>query len=185
MRAALLGFLHGLFCSVCLVYLPAGAVVASAAEPEQMPVPEVYFSPRGGATEAVVREIGAAKKTILVQAYSFTSAPIAKALVEAFRRGVHVEVLLDKSNRTANYSEADFLAHAKIPTWIDARHAIAHNKVMILDGGVVITGSFNFTKAAEQGNAENLLILRSTKLAARYVEDFIAHRAHSDPYAGR
>lgn len=153
--------------------------------PEQMPVPEVYFSPNGGATAAVVREITAAKKTILVQAYSFTSAPIAKALVEAFRKGVQVEVVLDKSNRTANYSEADFLAHAKIPTRIDGRHAIAHNKVIIIDGNVVITGSFNFSKAAEQNNAENLLVLRSATLAGRYTEDFLLHRAHAEPYFGR
>lgn len=180
-----LGVFSSRVCYALALGLFFGVQTLPAAESEQMPVPEVYFSPRGGATEAVVREINAAKKTILVQAYSFTSAPIAKALVEAFRRGVHVEAVLDKSNRTANYSEADFLAHAKIPTWIDSRHAIAHNKVMVLDGNVVITGSFNFTKAAEQSNAENLLILRSAKLAARYVEDFIAHRSHAEPYAGR
>jgi phosphatidylserine/phosphatidylglycerophosphate/cardiolipin synthase-like enzyme len=165
--------------------LVAAPVASLAADAGQMPLPEVYFSPNGGATEAIVREITAAKKSVLVQAYSFTSAPIAKALVEAFRRGVQVEAILDKSNRTANYSEADFLAHARIPTRIDSRHAIAHCKVMIIDGENVITGSFNFTKAAEQSNAENLLILRSQKLAAKYIEDFLHHRAHSEPYAGR
>jgi phosphatidylserine/phosphatidylglycerophosphate/cardiolipin synthase-like enzyme len=169
----------------CMPLLLGAGSLRLAAEPAQMPVPEVYFSPNGGATEAVVREIRGAKKTILVQAYSFTSAPIAKALVDAFRSGVQVEVVLDKSNRTANYSEADFLAHAGIPTRIDTRHAIAHNKVIVVDGEVVITGSFNFTKAAEQSNAENLLILRSAKLALRYVQDFYQHREHSQPYAGR
>src|SRR2546430_1460555 len=47
----------------------------------------VYFSPGGGATAAVVREIAAAQRQILVQAYNFTSAPIAKALVDAHKRG--------------------------------------------------------------------------------------------------
>jgi hypothetical protein len=75
-----------------------------------------------------------AKKSVLVQAYSFTSAPIAKALVDAHRRGVEVKVILDRSNRTAHYSAATFLAHAGIPVWIDAQHAIAHDKVMIIDG---------------------------------------------------
>ena len=178
-------FILGKCLLIGLACLEIGSGLAFCADPEHMPLPEVYFSPNGGATEAVVKEIRAARKTILVQAYSFTSAPIAKALVEAHRRGVHVEAVLDKSNRTANYSEADFLAHAQIRTWIDARHAIAHNKVIVLDGDVVITGSFNFTKAGEQSNAENLLILRSAKLAARYVENFLEHRAHSEPYAGR
>jgi phosphatidylserine/phosphatidylglycerophosphate/cardiolipin synthase-like enzyme len=111
--------------------------------------PEVYFSPHGGCTEAVVREIAAARSTVNVQAYSFTSAPIAQALADAEARGVQVEVILDKSNRTARYSGADYLIHHGIPTRIDAAHAIAHNKVMIIDGQVVLTGSFNFTKAAE------------------------------------
>jgi phosphatidylserine/phosphatidylglycerophosphate/cardiolipin synthase-like enzyme len=59
----------------------------------------VFFSPKGGCTEAVVEELGKAREIVLVQAYSFTSAPIAKALVEAHQRGVRVEVLLDKSRK--------------------------------------------------------------------------------------
>ena len=99
---------------------------------------QAYFSPNGGCTEAVVEALGQAKATVMVQAYSFTSAPIAKALVDAHKRGVWVEVLLDKSQRTEKYSAADFLAHAGIPTRIDAQHRIAHNKVMVIDGAVVI-----------------------------------------------
>jgi phosphatidylserine/phosphatidylglycerophosphate/cardiolipin synthase-like enzyme len=133
----------------------------------------------------VVKELKAARQSILVQAYSFTSAPIAAALVEATRRGVQIEVVLDKSNKTGKYSAADFVAHAGIPTWLDEKHAIAHNKVMIIDEATVVTGSFNFTKAAEESNAENLLILRSPDLATRYTQQFIEHRRHSTPYAGR
>jgi len=150
-----------------------------------IPVPQVYFSPRGGCTEAVVRELNAARQTVLVQAYSFTSAPIASALVAASRRGVRVEAVLDKSNKTGKYSEADFLLNGRIPTYIDDKHAIAHNKVMIIDGETVLTGSFNFTKAAEESNAENLLILRSTQLAGLYSNSFLEHREHSPPYTGR
>lgn len=120
---------------------------------------DAFFSPKGGCTEAVVAELAKAKRTIHVQAYSFTSTPIAKALVEAFKRGVAVQVVLDKSQRTEKYSSADFVAHAGIPTFIDAKHAIAHNKIIIIDSGVVLTGSFNFTKAAEEHNAENLLVI--------------------------
>lgn len=95
----------------------------------------VYFSPNGGCTEAIDDEIGKAKSAVLIQAYSFTSTPIAKALVEAKKRGVRVEALLDKSNQTDKSSAADFLLHADIPTRIDAAHAIAHNKIMIIDVG--------------------------------------------------
>ena len=157
----------------------------SSTAPGTIPMPETFFSPRGGCTQAVVHELRSARQSILVQAYSFTSAPIAGALVEAARRGVLVEVVLDKSNRTGKYSSADFVAHAGIPTWIDDRHAIAHNKVIIIDEATVITGSFNFTKAAEESNAENLLVLRSTELASRYTQQFLEHRRHSVSYAGR
>jgi phosphatidylserine/phosphatidylglycerophosphate/cardiolipin synthase-like enzyme len=70
---------------------------------------------------------------------SFTSAPIAKALVDAYRRGVEVKVILDRSNRTAHYSAATFLAHAGILVWIDDQHAIAQNKIMIIDGNTILT----------------------------------------------
>ena len=77
------------------------------------------------------------------------------------------------------------MAHAKIVTLIDGAHAIAHNKVMVIDGETVITGSFNFTTAAEQRNAENLLVIHDRALAARYTENWQAHAAHSARYAGR
>jgi phosphatidylserine/phosphatidylglycerophosphate/cardiolipin synthase-like enzyme len=146
---------------------------------------DVYFSPRGHCTDAIVRELVDAKATVLVQAYSFTSAAIAKAIVDAHKRGVHVQVILDKGQRSEKYSSADFLAHAGIPTMIDARHAIAHNKVMVIDGEVVLTGSFNFTEAAEERNAENLLVVRNKAIAEKYTANWNEHAAHSEEYEGR
>jgi phosphatidylserine/phosphatidylglycerophosphate/cardiolipin synthase-like enzyme len=146
---------------------------------------EVYFSPDGGCTEAIVNEIRHAKSEIYVQAYSFTSAPIAKALVDAHKRGIKVEVILDKSQKRERYTEATFLTNAGIPTYIDSVHAIAHNKIMVIDKEFVITGSFNFTKAAEEKNAENLLILQSKELASQYLMNWTKHKNHSDSYSGR
>jgi phosphatidylserine/phosphatidylglycerophosphate/cardiolipin synthase-like enzyme len=146
---------------------------------------QIFFSPRGGCTEVIVNAITQAKTEILVQAYSFTSAPIAKALVEAHKRRVRVQIILDRSQRKERYSSADFTAHAGIPTFIDSAHAIAHNKVMIIDKAVLITGSFNFTKAAEEKNAENLLVLRSKELARTYIENWQRHKEHSVIYTGR
>jgi phosphatidylserine/phosphatidylglycerophosphate/cardiolipin synthase-like enzyme len=143
---------------------------------------QVYFSPAGGATEAVVNVLNHATNLVLVQAYSFTSAPIAQALVAARRRGVKVQVILDKSQRTERYSEADFLQHNDIPTKIDAEHAIAHNKIMIIDGYLVLTGSFNFTRAAEDRNAENLLVVNDSVLAKQFVSNWEAHERHSEAF---
>ncbi len=143
----------------------------------------VYFSPDGGGTEAIVHAINAAERRIWVQAYSFTSAPIAEALVAAHNRGVEVVAILDKSNQTDKYTAATFLTNAGIKTLIDDRHAIAHNKVMVIDDRTVITGSFNFTKAAEERNAENLLIVNNElSLAGTYADNIVAHAHHSQPY---
>jgi len=170
------------FLILTFTLLVPASLVAQA--PTQSPPPiEVHFSPKGGCTEAVVKELNAAKTTILVQAYSFTSTPIAKALVGAHQRGIRVEVILDKSQRTEKYSSATFMANMGIPTKIDAQHQIAHNKIMIVDGHTVITGSFNFTKNAEENNAENLLVIRSPELAAKYTTNWQAHAKHSEPYA--
>ena len=102
--------------------------------------------------------------------------------MEAHKRGVKVEAILDKSQRTAQYTSATFLANSKIPTYIDSSHAIAHNKIMIIDGTTVITGSFNFTKAAEEKNAENVLIIKSGDLAKLYVDNWNKHKDHSEVY---
>ena len=159
------------------------ALLAGCQPPSSVPQGvTVYFSPRGGCTEAVVRVLNQATNQVLVQAYSFTSAPIAQALVDAHRRGLKVRVILDKSQRTEKYSAADFLKHAGIPTQIDAAHSIAHNKIMVIDDYLVLTGSFNFTKAAEEHNAENLLVINDATLAGRYLENWRAHAMHSDGY---
>ena len=78
-----------------------------------------------------------------------------------------------------------FLFNLGIPVRIDAKHAIAHNKIMVIDGETVITGSFNFTKAAEEHNAENLLVIRDAELVEKYVANWKAHAEHSEPYEGK
>jgi phosphatidylserine/phosphatidylglycerophosphate/cardiolipin synthase-like enzyme len=143
----------------------------------------VYFSPNGGCTDAILNQINQAKQEILIQAYSFTSKPIAQALIRAHKRGVKITSVLDKSNRTQKYSAATFLNNVGIPVYIDDKHAIAHNKIMLIDSRVVITGSFNFTMAAETKNAENLLIIEDRpELTRPYMENFQQHLRHAVLY---
>jgi phosphatidylserine/phosphatidylglycerophosphate/cardiolipin synthase-like enzyme len=171
---AILGF----FLITSWIFFPAPSILSD----EKSPSWEVYFSPNGECTNAIIRELSKAQNTVLVQAYSFTSAPIAKALLDAHKRGIKVEVILDKSQRTQSYSSATFLFNVGIPVRIDAQHSIAHNKVMIIDGETVITGSFNFTKAADEKNAENLLIIRDKELALLYTKNWQEHADHSEVY---
>lgn len=165
------------------VALSALSAPAFAGQPIQLEA--VCFTPGGDCTQVIVDQIAGARSQILVQAYSFTSAPIAQALVQAKKRGVDVRAILDKSQRSERYSGADYLANGGVPVLIDAKHAIAHNKIVIVDSEVVVTGSFNFTKAAQEKNAENLVVLRDKGLAERYAENWQMHAGHSEAYRGR
>lgn len=177
-----------LFCfAAALAPAPLGGL--SAAEqgvciepPSQVPPIDIHFSPGGGCTAAILKEMGAAKKTILVQAYWFTSPVIAKALVDAHQRGVKVEVILDKSRAERDHSQADVLAQAGVPTLIDGKHVTAHNKVVLVDNEMVITGSFNFTSQSEDQNAENLLVIRDKAIAEKFTANWKSHAEHSVPY---
>ncbi len=154
-------------------------------EPEQPQPWAVYFSPGGGATQAVVDTLGLAKETVLVQAPSLTSTTIVKALVAARQRGVKVEVILDRKQAGSRSSIANTMTSARIRTLIDGAHAIADNRAMVIDSQVILTGSFNFTTAAEHQNAESLLVVHDAMLAARYTENWQLHAAHSVTYNGR
>ncbi|HVS36384.1 MAG TPA: phospholipase D family protein [Gemmataceae bacterium] len=166
----------GFFAALTLVYLGRRALVSL------WPPPAVasHFSPKGGCTDRIVRELAAARHEILVLAYSFTSNAISKALVEAKTRGVHVEIVLDHSNETEDHTDLPFLLEQGLAPLIDPAHAIAHNKVMIIDHRTLITGSFNFTRQAEIENAENLLILKGySELVSAYRTDFSNHKSHA------
>ncbi len=140
------------------------------------------FSPKGGCQDAIVQEIQKARREILVQAYSFTADPITYGLVDAKKRGVKVEILLDRSNEAERYSDIKILLDQGLEPHIDAEHAIAHNKIMIIDQKVVVTGSYNFTNQAEGENAENLLIIKGhPDLVRQYKDNFLNHKAHCKP----
>jgi phosphatidylserine/phosphatidylglycerophosphate/cardiolipin synthase-like enzyme len=87
-----------------------------------------------------------------------------------------------KGQRSEKYTSATFLRNAGIPTYIDGSHAIAHNNIIIIDKIKIITVSFNFTKAAEEKNAKNVLIIRDKALAKIYIENWEQHKGHSEPF---
>lgn len=170
-----------------VLFAGIGPRLGSAALPPAAPTgPEdgitVLFSPSGGCTQAIVDELNKSKESVIVEAYSFTSQPIANAVADALARGVDVRVVLDKSQRGDRNALTPFFGDHHVPVYIDEQHGIAHNKVMVIDKKVVITGSFNFTKSSEEKNAENLLIIHDRpKLAAAYLANFEHHLDHSVP----
>ncbi|HEX8962312.1 MAG TPA: phospholipase D family protein [Rhodocyclaceae bacterium] len=167
-------------------------LLAPGAWAEAMPAQgtlEVYFTPWDDAEGALLKTIGQARRTIHVQAYTFSSRNIAWALQEAKRRGVAVEMLADREQATKNeHSLLRTLHDGGIPIWYEVRYASAHNKVMLIDAEsadpVVVTGSYNFTFSAQARNAENLLIMRgNAPLARAYLKNWRRHREDAVAYA--
>ena len=147
---------------------------------------QLAFTPGDDAAELIMQAIKHARKQILVQAYSFTHLGIARALIHAYQRGIDVIVVADPQQaQRIPTSLIQQLALAGIPVFMDSEHSSAHNKVMIIDADshpTVITGSYNFTHAAQFTNAENLLILRdNAAIASAYRNNWQRHREHSLP----
>ncbi|MFQ5430148.1 MAG: phospholipase D family protein [Phycisphaerae bacterium] len=159
-----------------------GPAVRAGATP---PTIDVLFSPNGGCADRIVEEIDEAQQRIRVQAFFFTSKPIARALVDAKDRGVDVEAIFDKSQEKQRYSRLRVLRRGGVTIRIDDEHATANNKIILIDGKTIITGSYNFTRAAEEKNAENVLIIKDAPEAfARYRDNYKRHREHSRGYSG-
>lgn len=146
---------------------------------------EVVFTPDQDAAAIIIKAVNLAHRQILVQAFSFTHQGIAQALISAQRRGIDVKLIADEEQTNHIKGEkVTAIAQSGIPVWIDGEHQSAHNKVMVIDADmpevVVITGSYNFTFAAQYENAENLLLIHgNNELAKLYRENWLRHQAHS------
>ena len=150
------------------------------AQPQPAEILAIYFTPPAGAASGLIKQIDGAKKSIKVMAYGFTATNLAEALVRAKRRGVDVGLIQDEKSAQNNRETLPILLAAGIDVRSDGKHAIQHNKVMLIDDDIVITGSYNFTKSAEKRNAENIMIVRSSYAAKRYADNWKLHWDHSE-----
>src|SRR5260221_8148268 len=132
----------------------------------------VCFTPGGNCASQVISAIDKAREEILVQAYAFTSSPIAEALIKAKNRGVRVEVLFDKKASQDSHSQISTLGNEGIKVYPEKTNGIAHNKVIIIDRNLLITGTYNWPNSAEHRNSENLLIISNPELAQQYAENW-------------
>lgn len=143
------------------------------------------FEPGQNCAARIVASIDAAKQDIYVQAYGFSSIAILTALRAAADRGVNLYVVLDKSNRKKRNSGAEMMRLAGARVWIDDAVGIAHNKIIIIDGHLVIGGSFNYTKNAQKRNAENVTFIEGQSVAAAFLDNWMSRMAVSTPYTER
>lgn len=139
----------------------------------------VCFTPPSGCESLIAQEISKANKTIYVQAYGLTSSVIIYQLKAARNRGVKVSVLLDGGNLSDNDSVYQDLKDSGINAYMDKMPGIAHNKIIIIDDIKIITGSFNFTAAANTKNAENILLIEDEEIAFRYLANWWSRKDQS------
>ncbi len=128
----------------------------------------VYFSPDGGAADRLIYWLDRSNISICAMIYSFTNDAIGAAFIRAQQRGVDLKISMDQQEHTVRGGEYQTLVNNSVPVRLDARSGLMHNKVAVIDGRIVITGSYNWSGAAEERNRENLLIIQDLTLAAAY-----------------
>jgi phosphatidylserine/phosphatidylglycerophosphate/cardiolipin synthase-like enzyme len=149
---------------------------------------EVAFTPGDDIAGLIVKRIERAKATVQVQAYLFTDRRIANALLGARKRGVEVEVIGDAAqHQSGGLPHLRALDRAGARVYLNDTLAASHNKIVIVDGrlpaATVVTGSYNFTQAAQSKNAENVVVLSGNRAVTdRFVENFETHRRQSTPW---
>jgi phosphatidylserine/phosphatidylglycerophosphate/cardiolipin synthase-like enzyme len=134
---------------------------------------EAYFSPEDGTLDHLLYAINSAQVSIYFMAYSFTSDELAQALIARAQAGVTIQGVFDEDQYHSNEgTEYDTLKNAGVDARLDGNPRLMHHKVLIIDGEVVITGSYNFSNNAEHQNDENTLIIHNQEIAARYLTEF-------------
>lgn len=159
------------------------------------PVPVVYaasieagFSPEGTALQLVLKTIDSAQQDIRLMGYSFTSPEVVRALVGAKRRGVDVAVVLDwkantGKNNNASKAAMNLLVGAGIPVRTVSAYKILHDKVIVADGRNTEVGSFNFSRAADRSNSENVLVVwDDPAVAQRYLQHWQSRWAQGEDW---
>ena len=137
------------------------------------PAYKVGFSPKGQSLQIVLEGIAGARESIFVAAYSYTSKPISEALVAASKRGIKVFLVADEKSNSGKYTAVNFLANQGLPVRLNGNYAIMHHKFMVIDGRHVQLGSFNYSAAAVDRNAENVLFLMDVPgIAGEYLREW-------------
>jgi phosphatidylserine/phosphatidylglycerophosphate/cardiolipin synthase-like enzyme len=152
-----------------------------AGSPKNTPLPEVtlsdgtrvecYFAPEDDAGDALARFAQSARERMDFAAFSFTSKELAEAMAARMRDGVLVRGVFEKRGANSTASRYKTLAAQGATVRTDTNPANLHDKFLVVDAAAVATGSFNFSRNADERNDENLLIIHDPALARKYVEE--------------
>jgi phosphatidylserine/phosphatidylglycerophosphate/cardiolipin synthase-like enzyme len=135
---------------------------------------ENYFAPEDEVTPKIVAALQTSTESIYFCAFTFTSDYISNTIVEQAAKGVKVEGV-DESRQVNAGADDNYriLTQANLPVLLDGNRYTMHHKFIVIDHQIVVTGSFNFTKAANEQNDENVLIIHNAQIAEQYYQEFL------------
>ncbi len=134
---------------------------------------ETYFSPDDGTAAQIINQIRSAEKSVFFMAFSFTSDDIASALIAKAADGVQVAGIFEEGQYHSNRgTEFDNLVNAGLDIHLDGNNRNMHHKAFIIDEEIVIVGSYNFSRSAEERNDENTLVIYNADVAELFLEEF-------------
>lgn len=131
-----------------------------------------YFSPDNDVEDVIVGRLKKAKSSIYFMAFSFTSKRIAEAMIKRKTAGVAVAGIFEKKGSKTPYSQFVRMRTEGMDVRTVRGSGVMHNKVIVIDDEIVITGSYNFTANASRRNDENILIIQDKDLAAKYIREY-------------
>ncbi len=133
---------------------------------------EYCFSPGGDCAGVVVKWIGRANSSVHVLIYTFTLNNVANALMAAKNRGVDVKIVMERSEVSGSGAQYQNLKSAGVDIRLDTNPALMHDKVAIIDGHIIVTGSFNYSVSANLSNNENLVVIDDRLWASAFETQF-------------
>ncbi|MBE7434965.1 MAG: DUF1669 domain-containing protein [Anaerolineales bacterium] len=134
---------------------------------------DTYFSPDDGVQSILVDILSEAQESIYFMAFSFTADPLGDAIRARAREGVTVAGVMDEEQVQSNQgTEFDPFRQAGLEVYKDGNAGQMHHKIIIVDEGIVIVGSYNFTNSAESRNDENLLVIYHDGIASLFMDEF-------------
>jgi hypothetical protein len=159
---------------VALKQLPSGIFSTLPSASPSSSSSESFFSPGGGIASRIVQEIQRAGVSIDIAIYTFTETEIANALIAAQTRGVAIRIVADSEEAIGAGSVIPRLESAgfQLKKTAGIGTGIMHNKYAIFDGHALLTGSYNWSAAAETKNFENAVFIRDATTIASYQANF-------------
>jgi phosphatidylserine/phosphatidylglycerophosphate/cardiolipin synthase-like enzyme len=130
---------------------------------------ENYFCPDDNCEARIIQTINNAKQSVYFMTFTFTSESIADALL--FLENVTIKGIFENRQKSG-YSQYPRLKGFGLDVRVDTNPKTMHHKVFIIDEKIVITGSYNPTKAANEKNDENILIIHDEGIASKFLEEF-------------